>query len=71
VGYRKPHEEPNKWRYQDTGKSKLTPLMDSRKPCQGKRELAPLHEYGGSEFGKIQNIAIARGKPTEKNELLN
>jgi hypothetical protein len=25
---------------------------------------------GGSELGKIQNIAIARGNPTAKNELL-
>jgi len=45
--------------------------MDSRKPCHGKRKLAPLYEYGGSELGKIQNIAIARGNPTEENELLN
>jgi hypothetical protein len=48
------------------GKSKLAPLMDSRKPCHGTRKLAPLHEYGGSELGKIQNIAIARETPLRK-----
>jgi len=53
-----------------TGKSKLAPLMDSRKPCYGKRKLGPLHEYGRKELGKIQNTAIARGKLTRKNELL-
>jgi hypothetical protein len=41
--------------------------MDSRKPYHGKRKLAPLHEYGRSELGKIQIL----GETTlEKNELL-
>lgn len=62
VGYRKPHEEPNKWRNQDTGKSKLAPLMDSRKSCQGKRKLAPLHEHGGKRTRQNSSYSYCQGK---------